>query len=189
MAQLVLFSKVSSKQVGQEQPPVNNLTLNQIKASGKDPKLKVKAAEGRHLLPVVVFLLENLQPPKNAHGELRLNCARQLHLMYLELEKPWGPSVAEAVGAFGRQHCLLYSELAMEAIRNPSYGDGVWVLWRIYPKHHMFLHVVEDQIKVAGSPSECWCYADESAIGQAVLVAETCHPKTIQRLIMQKHRL
>ena len=47
---------------------------------------------------------------------------------------------------------------------------GIWTgggggLYRFYPKHHFFIHTVEDQVCVSGNPRESWCYMDEACAG------------------------
>ena len=37
--------------------------------------------------------------------------------------------------------------------------------FHIRPKHHMLMHLVEDQIQYFGNPASCWCYADEDFCG------------------------
>ena len=50
------------------------------------------------------------------------------------------------------------------------------VLYRFYPKHHLLVHAQ------SGNPALNWCYGDESAIGDAIKVAESAHPATLHRL-------
>ena len=103
-----------------------------------------------------------------------------------EFQKPWTDVGAMAVRKHGVAHCMLYSELGSQWIADHG---GPWHRWRLYPKHHQFMHVVEDQIPQSGNPKDNWCYADESAIGEGVKVAESCHANTIHRTVMKKHRL
>ena len=91
------------------------------------------------------------------------------------------------VAACARRSLMLYAELRREFIN--SGPRSVIDMWKLYPKMHLLLHVVEDQVLTAGSPVECWCYADETEIGAAVRVAESCHPSTLHRTVIQKHRL
>ena len=76
-----------------------------------------------------------------------------------------------------------------EGLRNRAHHKDGWVWYRWYPKHHLFSHCIEDQILTSGSPSENWCYADESAIGECVALAEKCHAGTIHRLVILKRRI
>ena len=50
------------------------------------------------------------------------------------------------------------------------------------------LRIAEKGMRL-GSPAANWCYQDEGAIGECVLVAESCHSNTLHRLIMQKSRI
>ena len=64
-----------------------------------------------------------------------------------------------------------------------------YVHWRVTPKFHLFLHVVEDQAASMGSPTSFWTYADEREIGRAVPVAAAQHPATFNKAVMQRYRL
>ena len=60
---------------------------------------------------------------------------------------------------------------------------------RMYPKHHLFLHIIEDQILFCGNPRDHWCYGDESEIGIAVRIAKSLHPSFLHRAIVAKLRI
>ena len=81
-----------------------------------------------------------------------------------------------------RQHCLLYAELAKEALLICVFGT----FWRVYPKHHLFLHCVED---CPGNPREFWNYFDESEIGAAAKLAAHMHPSTLPTALIERYRL
>ena len=67
--------------------------------------------------------------------------------------------------------------------------DGTkWLFWKLVPKHHLFLHIVEEQVAVAGSPKACWCYPDESEIGLAAKVGASCHPRYLPTAVILKYR-
>ncbi len=68
--------------------PIRHLTLGMIRsdANNKSPKLKVKAAEGRRLLPVLTFILEHLLPVTSPREVMRLQCAEALAAVCAELE-------------------------------------------------------------------------------------------------------
>ena len=88
----------------------------------------------------------------------------------------------------GRQHLIFYCELGLEQLRERSHLGLGWVLYRFYPKHHLALHAIEDQVAVSGNPRESWCYMDESAIGDAVEVAESMHRLALHKSVMAKQR-
>ena len=157
-----------------------------VSKPGGAPKLKTKAAEGRRLLPCIVWFLENIFEQETPHQQLRYRCAKQLQLMYDCLTAiPWDP---KACASHGRKHVQLWSELGQLSIESSVWQGKGWLLWRWYPKHHLFLHTVEDQLAFVGTPREVWCYYDESEIGQAVKLAESLHASALHKTIIAKHR-
>ena len=42
------------------QRPLTNITVNMIKRTGKAPRLRAKAGESRHMVPVVLYILKKL---------------------------------------------------------------------------------------------------------------------------------
>ena len=63
MGELMILIRTASKQLKNKAPPINTLTFPMIRAKGKAPKLKTKAAEGRHMLPIVKLILESFVSP------------------------------------------------------------------------------------------------------------------------------
>ena len=58
------------------------------------------------------------------------------------------------------------------------------------PKMHMLQHLVEDQLQLFGAPRNSSCYLDENFIGVLKLICgRSKHPKTIERVAMEKIRL
>ena len=106
----------------------------------------------------------------------------EANMCYTELYN-WGDAgCAERAAAAGRRHVILYCPRSREAYMQ----DGPSCFrWRFYPKHHMFLHCVEN----LDSPMLSWCYSDESSIGEAAEVAGACHPRQVSRAVMQRYRL
>lgn len=154
LAELNILIRVASARLGMS-PPVKRLTINQIKAPGKAPKFKGKASTARYMLKVVAYILENLVDRRDRHANLRYRCIKTLNDVY-ELLYAWragGPPCAAEVARLGRLHCNLYAELTAEAIAKLHAGQPL-LDWRIYPKHHLFLHVVEDQLRFAGNPMD-----------------------------------
>ena len=181
LAKLLSMIHVASRRLGCE-PPINQLTIGMIrsKATGK-PKCKTKAAEGRKLLPVVVFILQNFVPCDGGHEKLRMQCAINLLKVYEELAA-WvdkdGLSLAN-MKKYGMRHLLLYAELARGQER-----IGESLLWALLPKHHLFAHVVQD---MSCNPKNTWAYRLEDEIGKAADLAagvniEHMHTAFIMRL-------
>jgi hypothetical protein len=182
---LLVLMRIAAKELGLE-PPISNLTVNMFKSEGKSPKFKLKAAESRVMLKVVHFMLTNFFKPTNDHELLRLQCTESLHNMYVELEQ-WGPESSPKVASYARRHCVLCAQLALNMVDENEWRG--WHRWMLYPKHHVFLHCVEDQVCQSGNPRDSWCYADEDAIGKAAKIAESCHIRTLHRVVMERYRL
>ena len=188
MADLLCLIRQSFAAIGQERYPLAWLTFLQIKASGKPPKLKAKASECRHLLECIPHMFQVYLPPKSTHDETRLNMLVHYRDMYRHLvdwtpENPLQFEVARA----GRRAMILYGELAAESY---AAGNGLALtFWRPTPKFHMFWECLETQVSVARSPLECWCYLDESMIGDITHVASSVHPSHVQKATMVKMRI
>ena len=182
LAQLLWMIRLASKSLRQLKPPINNLTLGMFKRPAKSPKMQAKAAECRHLVPCVLFILSNLVPLASPHEKTRQQRVMHLAAVYAELQN-WTEGSGAKIAEHGRRHCLLYAEMGRRAEQDP------WVVWRVYPKHHLFLHIVEEQVGAEGNPKDSWCYLEEDAIGRAVSIAESGHASTLQKLVIQKHRL
>ena len=103
------------------------------------------------------------------HGA-RTNKFEALNNIYVEM-KNWDQATSPAkIAELGRKHCILYAELSSEQIR--LHSAAAWRFWRLYPKHHMFIHIVEEQTTETGNPSSNWCYMDEDSIGLCADYAE-----------------
>ena len=173
---------------------MSRATWPMIKADGKEPKLKSKASEGRHMLFCIEFVLKTFFPlsgytagARRNHAELRLNCIVSLVDMYRALES-WGRDGPGAVASAGRRFLMLYSELSNEALEPGAWQRTGYHMWKICPKFHMLAHTIEDQFSTAGNPREVWCYLDESETGAAATLAERCHTSTLHRVIIERHR-
>ena len=95
--------------------PINALTLPMIKATGCTPRFKAKGAESRRMVHVLVWLLQNIFPPRDEFETLRLNALLHLHLFYEECKR-WVPNVSGRHAArHARRHVILYIELARVA--------------------------------------------------------------------------
>ena len=88
-----------------------------------------------------------------------------------------------ATSTAGRKFVLLWTELGNEARGLAAARGRPQVLYRFYPKHHLLVHAQ------SGNPALNWCYGDESAIGDAIKVAESGHAATLHRLVMVKQRV
>jgi len=190
LSQFGVFIRIATKQIASEtkrkEPPINRLTIGMIRKQGSPPKLKTKAVEGRRMVPVVLWILENLIPRDTRHQKLRINCILQMKLMYDALEAPVFDPVK--VASHGRKHLKLWIELGRSSLELSVARGKLWILYRWYPKHHLLLHTLEDQVLIAGNPRECWAYEDESTIGEAVKIAESLHASSLHKSVIAKKR-
>ena len=186
MTDLNFFLHCCSRHIGQARPPVARLTFLQIKPKKGNPKMKTKAAETRNLLPVIEYLLTEYFPPEDEYEHIRLQCVQAMNNVYKELYS-WDPVLSPArISEFGRKHCLLYGELQRRCLELPR--RGVTTRWHIYPKHHQFLHIVEEQVYECDNPASNWCYFDENSIGLCSTLAEGCNPRFLHTALLRKYR-
>jgi hypothetical protein len=143
---------------------LHSLTLEMIKQTNKGPKLRGKASQVKSLVPFALSLATELCKGSPRLDTMR-NCILQLSLVYKALDQnPWP---AREAAAAARKFMLLYAALQAEqvAINEAS------VFWKIKPKHHLMLELIEFIAPVQGNPREYWCYADEDFGGWLVRLA------------------
>ena len=171
--------KVAALDLG-EALPLQDLTLTMFSTAAKmRPKLKLKAAEGRHTLPIVLCLLQKLWEHDSKHAQVRLQCIDALNSCYEKLASWVGDEVsAFELGSLARRHLLLYAELQ----RLTASG----MRWSFLPKHHLWLHLCE---RCQCSPRMEWNYADEDEIGQAATFARTTRPLHFERAFLERGRV
>ncbi len=136
----------------------------------------------RHFVPYIVKLCMQFDSGTE-HDKFRLACATSLASFYGALEACPRHIDAECqreLAKLGRQICSFYAAL------NGKHGPKAW---KLTPKFHLLLHLVEIQIPRWGNPRFFWCYADEDLVGQVVEVAGSCHPSTMAELALYKHGL
>ena len=181
------FLRLACHALDMKPPLTGHPPLSTFKRQGKDPRFRGKAAQTRYLLNVVVWILENCLVPSNPHQQLRYDCLKFLWRFYRELEN-WDPAASPGrAEGYGRQHCILYIQLSRE--HQHLFERLGYHPFKYYPKHHLFVHCCEEGIALCGNPREVWAYRDESAIGDAVDVAESCHPCYSIRNVIDKRRL
>ena len=139
--------------------------------------MRLKAAEGRALLPVLTTVLARYFPAGNEREEMRLSCSQALCRVYLEL-RDWGPESPRRLEAAGRQHLLLYVQLSDLQPDGSSF-------WHVYPKHHMVAHVTQS----LANPSLLWAYSDEDEIGRAVRQAKCSNPRYLHTNMLVRYRV
>jgi hypothetical protein len=170
--------KLAAKEL-QVPPPFNSLTLGMFRgAPSKRPRMKLKAAEGRYFLPVLLLMLSKMFGLGTSHEILRYQCADALNNVYLELKNwiPGGTSL-QRLGHFGRQHLILYCELSKASTDS--------MVWNMFPKHHQFIHVVEEARE---NPKLEWNYPQEDEIGKAGGIAAKCNQSYLCTKVLARYR-
>ncbi len=88
---------------------------------------------------------------------------------------------------FLRKHCELH-----DRTRGLPTGQARAIVrderpWRIKLKHHLFLHLVEEQVLELGNPRAYWTYSDESLMGcVSVMAAATPDPRGMAEQVLAK---
>jgi hypothetical protein len=159
--------------------PFNTLTHGMIRPSmDKPPKLKLKAAEGRYFLPILRELLATCFGLSTPHERLRLNCVDKLCMCYEEMRN-WEASTSPSkLKRLAREHVMLYGELSKESVDE--------LVWRMFPKHHLFIHCSMD---AEVNPRSLWNYDMESEIGEAVRVARQVNASHLHRSLLKRYRV
>ena len=177
--QIISMIKLAAHELDKD-PPISNLSVSMVKASnGKPPKLKVKAAEARHLLPITHFMLCNYFDCRGEIGKIRV-CSDNLKLCYSLLDN-WFDGAGVFMAEHGRKFFLGYCELSKMALVH----EAEPLHWRIYPKFHLWLHLCESGV----NPKLLWNYMDESEIGRCAELAEGMHARTLSTALLNKYRV
>ena len=58
-------------------------------------------------------------------------------------------------------------------------------MWKLSPKHHLFVHLCCDQITM-GNPRYWWCYGDEDLVRIMIGIADSVHPRTLAVSVLSK---
>ena len=157
-----------------------NLTVRKFRAQNK-PKLALKAADGRHFLPILLKVLQLFFPAGSPRERVMVGCVETLCDIYKELNT-WDTTTSPPrVASLARRHVILLREL------HDTSDDTD--LWCIYPKHHMFVHLCESTQQTRVNPQLEWCYGDESEIGVAVSLAKRSHASHIEKCLLERYRV
>ena len=159
--------------------PFRALTIRMIRASSSDkPKLKLKAAEGRRFLPILVGMLDKFFDSAHGHACLRLQCTQALASCYEELGNWQDGESMLRLGVFARRHITLYREL-QQTTEDPF-------AWQVFPTHHLFIHLAES---CTSNPAKNWNYGDESEIRLAVKMCRSVHATHVYRMLLRRYCL
>ena len=167
---------------------LDNLTPDMIKAPGKGPKLRSKAAECKNSVPFAFQLsVQMAEQDPSEHCKTMLRMMSALLSYYQMVDSSEFPQ--EEVAKACRETCILFKALRDEA-RKDSGEDTK--LWKLSPKFHMWIESSEFQSAELGSPRHYWCYRDEDFVGWASQLANsrgganTCAHSALR--LIQKYR-
>ena len=168
--------RVASAALGVE-APFARLTLGMIRADGSGkPRMKLKAAEGRSFLPVLLKMMRNLFETDAEH-ELRCQCLEAMVKIYAELDQWEHGASTLRLASLARRHVALFGELrALQTSED---------FWAFTPKHHLLIHVCESS---TANPKLSWNYRDESEIGMCAAMARGSNQSRLCICLMQRYR-
>ena len=153
------------------------LIVDRLRSASGYPKLKAKAAATRHLADFALILARrHLDAKRVALIEMLVRFYTIVHSDGMFMQ----PEHKEELPGLGRRLMQIYGQLSAEAL---SAGRK---LYKISPKHHLFVHLCEWQAVEMGNPRYYWTYADEDLVGSMIEVAECCHPRTLAGTAMYK---
>ena len=118
--------KPASRVCGQEKSPINKLTYGTFRpGKSKQPCLKCKSAHARHMLPLILYMFENIYFQEDSLGEVRLQMLNHCNDMYNSLYawKETGSTAArDSMAHHGRMFLILYEELRNLAFTMKQYS-------------------------------------------------------------------
>ena len=110
-AKLLNMVKVQARALEIE-PPINALTVYMIRVTmKKKPRMRLKAAEGRFMLPILHAILLHCFPATSPYEVLRIRCVQALLSCYEHLRDWRGMESTRALGELARRHVILFMEL------------------------------------------------------------------------------
>ena len=176
------MTRLAARAAGLENPGAKLTLLRFRPKPNGPPKLTLKAADSRHYLPLLQKTLEMFFPPTTAREKVLHACVRALANVYKELDN-WDPAESPPrLAAQARQHLITYIELRDTA------DEEFNILWRVLPKHHLFIHIAEATQSTRLCPKLEWCYGDEDEIGRCVKSAKKGNAMHLSTSLLAHYR-
>ena len=136
--------KLASVELEKDRPPIEDLTRGMLRATASSPpRLKVKAAEARYMIPVTRYILSNYLPCTTDHQRIRLRAIEMMCLMYEEIDA-WTADSPDRLSSMCRQFMETYYHLRETA------ASEVFYKW--YPKFHLMIQICESGV----CPKSVW---------------------------------
>ena len=159
--------------------PFYSLTVTMFRPKlSKKPQLKLKAAQGRYLLPILREALVTCFDCSTEHQKLRLQCTDSLLECYRIMEVWEGLSTPSADFVRAGRRYLILSRALSDQSPDP-------LRWHLYPKHHVVVHLIEAAMV---NPRDEWNYGDESEIGDAVKLARRSSARHMATALIERYR-
>ena len=168
-----LRSWYASRKTLKEYRLQGKLTPERLRAQGKWPKLKAKAASTRHLAKYVLHLVQSFGGPEDRDLLALCQLLDRFYTIIANESMFMSTAACTEIAKLGQRLAVIYASLAESAARKKV------KMWKMMPKLHLFVHLCEWQAGEVGNPRFYWTYADEDLVGLLVEVAETCHPQTM----------
>ena len=158
------------------------LTFSRLRSSKEWPKLKAKAACTRH---VTRFALElSKQHNSGSDHDRKRDAACELLVRFYDILDTEDRYLSDAakleISHIGKFFIAIYSNLSEEALRNDVRK------WKMIPKFHAFVHLCEIQSLQIGNPRFFWCYEEEDMQKFTKEIAQSCHPRTVEFMVVYK---
>ena len=156
-----------------------------IRAPGKGPKLRGKAAETRHLVPFVKELADKYAH-KSRHAAVVAEVVTHMHNLYVFLDAQPYPAQAAA------DECQLLCDKFL-ALNLEARHMGRDKHWKMKPKLHLLQELLQfDCLRTGQSPRLFWTYLDESWGGVVANIAARRGGKksaaSVATAVMQRYR-
>ena len=158
------------------------------------PSLSSKAAASK----AISFWLRDRAATWAMHGDSSLLDKQVAHCIYLYCEvlhilDAAGVLLSEEQGQKlfdnGMQHLQLYADLNAKSAIVRGAHEYNRALWRLFPKHHHFEHLLFDARESLINPSFHTLLRAESFIGIMGRVSRTCHRSSLSLRSLQRYKL
>ena len=143
-----------------------------------------KAAEQRWMVHWLHAVLFSIAAPTHEDQLMKLTYASlaQFDLVCRRNGRIVPPAELHVLQGAGDAFLASYNALALLALRR---GQR---LWKLVPKHHMFMHMIWDMSPVA-NPRTVHNYLDEAMIGHLKHIGAACHPSAISHRVVDRYML
>ena len=163
-------------------PVQGKLSWDRLRTSGDWPKLKAKGATTRVLSRFSLQLA--LRHDSGNQHDRRRTAVNQLLVRYYDLLDEEGrylsTSAKRECSKMATIFMAVYTKLAREAV------DLRIRMWKLTPKFHLWVHLLEIQIQTIGNARAFWTYRDEDLQRLMKNIAIGVHPNNLALVVLYK---